>query len=315
MANLGTVSRFGGEQVNATPDRRPWEIGAGDSQPTMDRVEPVERARSVGVQARVVGAQTVASVRRSLSERLADLIRSDPDWAAQAAEVGLIDRAWLDDPSGQPFRTAPPVDMFQRFLERTSEQRPSVFASLGLNTLQALSLVRLDTDESAQPVEVVVMFTDLEGFTRYTTDHGDEAAAALVADHQRLVGPVVRSRGGRIIKRMGDGLMMSFPAPEAAVLAALELVDVVEDAGPLRLRAGIHIGEAVVTHDDILGNAVNVAARITEDAGPGVVLASVAVRQAVADHTGVLPGVRFGRARRRRLKGVDDLSVCRVEAG
>lgn len=249
-----------------------------------------------------------------MSERLADLIRSDPDWAAQAAEVGLIDRAWLDDPSGRPFRTAPPVDMFQRFLERTSEQRPSVFASLGLNTLQALSLVRTDADDSTSPTEVVVMFTDLEGFTRYTTDHGDEAAALLVAEHQRIVGPVVRSRGGRIVKRMGDGLMMSFPAPEAAVLAALELAEVVDAAGPLRLRAGIHLGEAVVTHDDILGNAVNVAARITEEAGPGVVLASVDVRDAVADQSGALRGVRFGAARRRRLKGVDPLSICRVEA-
>lgn len=286
----------------------------GEDQATYDdAVEPVERAKAVGVQAREVGAQTMASLRRSVSERLADLIRSDPEWARQAAEVGLIDRAWLDDPSSRPFRTAPPVDMIQRFLERTSERRPSVFASMGLNTLQVLSLVRADADESAQAVEVVVMFTDLEGFTRYTTDHGDEAAATLVADHQRLVGPIVRSRGGRIVKRMGDGLMMSFPAPEAAVLAALELVDAVDDSGPLRLRAGIHIGEAVITHDDILGNAVNVAARITEEAGPGVVLASVDVREAVAAQPGALRGVRFGRARRRRLKGVDPLLVCRVE--
>lgn len=265
----------------------------------------------MGAHARTVGAQTWASVRRSLSERLAELIRSDPEWAAQAAEVGLIDRAWLDDPTTRPFRTAPPVDMVQRFLERTSEQRPSIIASMGLNTLQALSLVRADAEEGAQPVEVTVMFTDLEGFTRYTTRHGDEAAAALVADHQRLVGPVVRSRGGRIVKRMGDGLMLSFPAPEAAVLAALELVEAVDRAGPLRLRAGIHLGEAVVTRDDILGNAVNVAARITEAADAGMVLASVAVREAVQAGGGVA-GVRFGRARRRRLKGVDPLPVCPV---
>jgi adenylate cyclase len=113
---------------------------------------------------------------------------------------------------------------------------------------------------------------------------------------------------------MGDGLMLSFPAPEAAVLAALELVDAVDAAGPLRLRAGIHVGEAVVTHDDILGNAVNVAARITEDAQAGVVLASLDVRDAVRSQPEPLRGVRFGRARRRRLKGMDPVSVCRVEA-
>lgn len=276
-------------------------------------MESVERARAVGEHARTVGAQTMASLRRTVSERLADLIRADPDWAAQAAEVGLIDRAWLDDPSGRPFRTAPPVDMVQRFLERTSEQRPSIFASMGLSTLQVLSLFRADADESALPVEVTVMFTDLEGFTRYTTDHGDEAAAALVVDHHRTVGPVVRSRGGRIVKRMGDGLMLSFPAPEAAVLAALELVAAVDRTGPLRLRAGIHLGEAVVTHDDILGGAVNVAARITEDAEAGAVLASVDVRDAVLAAPGTLDGVRFGKPRRRRLKGMEPVPVCHVE--
>ena len=272
----------------------------------------MERARSASEQARAAGESAVASIRRSVSERLADLIRSDPEWAAQAAEVGLIDRTWLDDPTGRPFRTAPPAEMVERFLERTSERRPSVLASVGLNALQALSLVRATSDEDAVPVEVTVMFTDLEGFTRYTAEHGDEAAVALVSEHQRQVGPIVRSRGGRIVKRMGDGLMLAFPAPEAAFLAGLELVDAVEV--PLRLRAGIHIGEAVVTHDDIVGHAVNVAARITEETQAGTVLVSVDVREAVSrEADGVLRGVTFGRARRYKLKGLEPVSLCRVE--
>ena len=69
------------------------------------------------------------------------------------------------------------------------------------------------------------MFTDLEGFTRFTSRPGDEAAADLLAEHHRAVGPVVRSRGGRVVKRIGDGLMLAFPEPAAAVHAALELVD------------------------------------------------------------------------------------------
>lgn len=260
---------------------------------------PVERVRSVGEQA-------LASLRRNLSERLADLIRSDPEWAEQAADVGLVDRAWLEHPSEQPFRTAPPVDMVQRFLERTTERRPSVLANVGLSALQALSLSRADLDDAAA-TPVTVMFTDLEGFTRFTVEHGDDVAAALINDHQRHVGPIVRSRGGRIVKRLGDGLMLTFPAPEAAVLAALELVAAVEE--PLRLRAGLHLGDTVHTHGDVLGNVVNVAARITEEAKGGVVLASVDLREAVAP----MPGVRFGRARRVRLKGVEPMSLVRIE--
>ena len=261
---------------------------------------PVERVRSVGEQA-------LASLRRSVSERLADLIRSDPEWAAQAADVGLVDRAWLEHPTEHPFRTAPPSDMVQRFLERTTERRPSVLANVGLSALQALSLSRADLDESA-PTAVTVMFTDLEGFTRFTAEHGDEVAASLITEHQRHVGPIVRSRGGRIVKRLGDGLMLTFPAPEAAVLAALELVEAVDE--PLRLRAGLHLGDTVHTHGDVLGHVVNVAARITEEAAGGVVLASVDVRDAVAP----MAGVRFGRARRVRLKGVEPMALVPIES-
>lgn len=260
----------------------------------------VERAKTVGEIA-------VASLRRSVSERLADLIRSDPAWAAQAADVGLVDRAWLEAPSEHPFRTAPPTELVQRFLERTAERRPSVMASMGLNALQGLSMARADPTEASTPTALTVMFTDLEGFTRFTSERGDEVAAELIAEHQRLVGPIVRSRGGRIVKRLGDGLMLTFLAPEAAVLAAVELVEAVEQ--PLRLRAGLHLGEAVVTRDDLFGHIVNVAARITEEAKGGMVLASVDVRDAVVP----LPAVRFGRPRRTRLKGVAPMSLCWVE--
>ena len=109
-----------------------------------------------------------------------------------------------------------------------------------------------------------------------------------------------------MVKNLGDGLMLSFPAPEAAVLAAVALVT--DDPGPLRVRAGIHHGEAVVTHDDVVGHVVNVAARLTEQARGGEVVASVEVRDAVDG----VRGVRFDRARRLRVKGLDDVSACRV---
>lgn len=258
---------------------------------------------------RSAGARAVASLHQSITERLAGLIRSDEEWAAQAVDVGLVDRDWLADPSANPARIAPPSQVVQRFLERTAEQRPSVLANLGLSALQAMSLARTDsTPGPTPPTPVTVVFTDLEGFTSFTATQGDEAAAELVNTHNRWVGPVVRSRGGRIVKRLGDGLMLSFPAPEAAVLAAVELVS--EDPSPLRVRAGLHHGEAVVTHDDVMGHVVNVAARLTELAKGGEAIASVDVRAEVAD----LRGVEFTRARRYRLKGLDPISACKVSS-
>lgn len=267
------------------------------------------RAVTSAGEARAAGAGVVASLRRGVAQRLASMIRADPEWAADAVEVGLVDRAWLEEPGERPIRTATPVDVMQRFLERSAERRPSVLTSVGLTALQALSMRSVTPDADASGTPVTVVFTDLEGFTRFTTDQGDEAAVALLAEHHRSAGRVIRSRGGRIVKRMGDGLMVVFGEPDAAVLASLELLDT--GPLPLRLRAGVHLGEAVVTRDDVLGHVVNVAARITERAQGNEVLGSVVVRDAV----GELRGAHFGRPRIMRLKGVEPTSVCTVKAG
>lgn len=257
-------------------------------------------------EARSKGASAVDAMRVSLAERAAELLRRDPELTGTAVEVGLVDRAWLEEPGQHPVRTAPALDVVQRFLERSIERRPSALGTIGLNALQLLSFDHAAADGAQAPVPVAIVFTDLEGFTRYTARHGDEAARHLLADHHKVVGPVVRSRGGRVVKRLGDGLMLAFPSAEAAVLAALELVEV---PGELRLRAGVHAGEAVVTTDDLIGHDVNVAARVAAAASAGQVLATVAVR----DQTGELRGVDYGRARRRSFKGVGQaVSVCPV---
>lgn len=259
-------------------------------------------------EARAKGATTMGAVRIGLAERAAELLRRDPGLSDTAIEVGLVDRAWLEEPGLHPLRSATTLDVIQRFLERSVERRPSALGSIGLNALQLLAHDQPAAGQEASASPIAVMFTDLEGFTRFTSRHGDEAALALLAEHHRAIGPVVRSRGGKVVKRLGDGLMLAFTSPEAAVFGALELIDV--QPRQLRLRAGIHVGEAVVTPDDLIGHDVNVAARVTASAGGGQVLATVAVRDAV----GELRGVRFGRARRRSFKGVGEtVSVCPVE--
>ena len=137
---------------------------------------------------------------------------------------------------------------------------------------------RGEEGEDGQTARLAVVFTDLEGFTAFTAANGDEAASRLLTEHLQAAGPVVRSRGGRLVKRLGDGLLLTFPAAEAAVLACLELV---EAAGPLRLRAGVHVGDVVVRRDDVVGHVVNVAARVTESAKGGQVLVSGEVRDEV----------------------------------
>ena len=108
----------------------------------------------------------------------------------------------------------------------------------------------------------------------------------------------MRSRGGRVLKRLGDGLMLTFPEPEAAVLACLEL----GEAAPLRLRAGIHGGKVLMTGDDIIGHVVNLAARVTESAAGGELVVTNHVRSAVGD----LRGVAFVGPQMRRFRGIEE---------
>lgn len=259
--------------------------------------------------ARAKGASAVGAVRVSLAERAAELLRRDPDLTDTAVEVGLVDRAWLEEPGQHPVRTAPALDVVQRFLERSVERRPSALGAIGLNAIQLLSYDHPAAAGDPAPTPVAVAFTDMEGFTTFTAREGDEAARSLLAEHHLQIGPIVRSRGGRVVKRIGDGLMLSFPSPEAAVHAALDLVDV---PAQLRLRAGVHCGEAVVTSDDLIGHDVNVTARVAALATGGQVLATAHLRDQVGD----MRGVAFGRARRKALKGVGDpVSVCPVTRG
>jgi adenylate cyclase len=258
--------------------------------------------------AKRAGRQALSGLKGTLAQRIAGLLRKDPDLLSEMVELGLVRREWLEDPASEPMSTAGPVEVAERWLERSVEQRPSLLSKLGLSAIQQLSTSSDTGQEDGMPTRLAVAFTDIEGFTAYTARQGDEAASQLLAEHYRQTGPIVRSRGGHISKRLGDGLLLTFPSPEAAVLACLEMVET--EPQPLRLRAGIHVGDVVVAGDDIVGHVVNVAARVTESAKGGEVLVTGEVRDSVGD----LRGVKFGRARGKSFKGVGEkVMVCRAE--
>jgi adenylate cyclase len=245
------------------------------------------------------------SLRRVLARKAAELIRNDPEEAARALEMGIVDRRWLERPGEHPLSTAAPAEIVERFLERSVEQRPSRLASLGLNAVQLLAAH--GPAGSNDPKMLAVVFTDLEGFTAFTDTHGDAAAVKLIDEHRQLAGPVVRQWSGKILKTLGDGLLCTFPDAETGIRGALELLETA--AAPLRLRAGVHIGEAVVSKGDVMGHVVNVAARVTETAGGGEVVVSAEAAAQVGD----VPNLRFGKVKSRRLKGVSErVGVCTV---
>ena len=144
-----------------------------------------------------------------------------------------------------------------------------------------------------------IVFLDITGYTQLTEEHGDAAAADLADRLGRLVQRTSIAHGGRPVKHLGDGVMVVFPEPGPAVLAALEMVDDVAAAGLPPAHVGIAAGPVIFQEGDYYGQTVNLAARISDFARPGEVLVSGSVVDA-AD----LPEESFVEVGPVELKGV-----------
>ena len=137
-----------------------------------------------------------------------------------------------------------------------------------------------------------IVFTDIVGFTQLTDEHGDDIALTLLERQEVLVRRALPD-GGRVVKELGDGLLLWFDDPCDAITTALELQRSFEgesdDDLPMWVRIGMHFGCPRARGDDIVGRDVNLASRITDLAAPGEVLCS----EATATEAGDLPGVGF----------------------
>ena len=85
-------------------------------------------------------------------------------------------------------------------------------------------------------------FLDITGYTRLTQEHGDAAAASLAEQLGQIVQRTAVRHGGRPVKWLGDGVMLHFPNPGLGVVAALEMVAVLAEAGLPPAHVGLHAG-------------------------------------------------------------------------
>ncbi len=181
---------------------------------------------------------------------------------------------------GDPLSAAgrDPAGTVARVADRLFDERPSATRELGLSALQVWQAFAERTGRGSGDAELTILFTDLVGFSNWALEVGDEVALELLRAVAKAVEPPILAHRGRVVKRLGDGLMATFPAPQLAfdaVQEALARIAEVQVAGHRpRLKAALHTGRPKAMGGDYLGVDVNIAARLVEKAGPDEVLVS-----------------------------------------
>ena len=157
---------------------------------------------------------------------------------------------------------------------------------------------------SAPDGTVTIVFSDIESSTVLLDRLGDAGFLRMLAWHDRIVREAAEEHRGFVVKSQGDGFMLAFPSAAFALRASLAIRDRIAggfEGLPIRVRAGLHSGEAIKHNDDFYGRTVVIAARIGELALGGEILASDLV-YALARGLGTFT---FGEPRTATLKGLD----------
>ena len=149
-----------------------------------------------------------------------------------------------------------------------------------------------------QRVLTTVLFSDIVGSTRRAVEVGDHRWRELLDEHDRLVRAELSRYRGQEVNTTGDGFFATFDGPGRAIRCAVAITQAAQAVG-LQIRAGVHTGECEVHHDNLVGIAVNIGARVADLAAPGQVVATSTVRDLVAGS-----GIEFTDLGAHSLKGV-----------
>lgn len=135
-----------------------------------------------------------------------------------------------------------------------------------------------------------IVAADVAGYSRMIA-HDEEATLLALATHRsELIDPLLSEHGGRVANTAGDSLLIEFPSAVSAMRCVIAFQKGMVDRSAalsaerrMEFRIGVNVGDVVVSGADLLGDGVNVAARLEQKAQPGEILISRSVRDAVRD--------------------------------
>ncbi len=152
-----------------------------------------------------------------------------------------------------------------------------------------------------------ILALDVVGYSGMMQRDAAGLLASLNAIFRSVVTPAVAAAEGRVVKLLGDGALIEFPAAAQALRCAVRIQQELRrpdspyrSPEPIKLRAGLHAGDVVVEGDDIFGDGINIAARLQSAAQPAGVLAS----RIFCDLAGSDIPVRLRREGAHSFKGI-----------
>ena len=170
----------------------------------------------------------------------------------------------------------------------------------------AVAQERADLARHAAPDGTVsILFTDIENSTAMFEKLGDLRAHEILHEHNAIIREQLAAHQGFEVKSMGDGFMLAFSSARRALLCAIAIQRAFEawsekhPEDPIRVRIGVHTGEAIKEAGDFYGKTVILASRIAAEANGGEILVSSTLKE-IVDNAGDL---RFEESRDVELQG------------
>jgi adenylate cyclase len=188
--------------------------------------------------------------------------------------------------------------------------------------MDLLYFERYSLDEREGRVErrlAAILAADVVGYTRLMGEDEAGTLERLTAQRKQVIEPLIAAHRGRIVKLMGDGLLVEFASVVDATLCAMEWQDAIAktelasaDGARLCYRIGINLGDVISEGGDIYGDGVNVAARLEALAEPGAVYLSEDAYRQVRGKA----DIRFADLGKQKMKNVAEaLGVFRAMQG